>query len=53
MLSEASRQGGGVVANLPVPRAAQPHEVSAMVTFLLSDAASYLTGCNLPVAGGQ
>lgn len=53
MLSEESRAGRGVVSALPVARAAEPREISAMVAFLLSDASSYCTGQDFVVDGGM
>lgn len=38
---------------LPLRRLAAPEEVAAAVQFLLSDAAAYVHGVNLPVAGGD
>ena len=56
----ALRQGGDIAANLrtlaagiPMRRLAQPAEVARCVRFLASADASYVTGANLPVDGGN
>jgi NAD(P)-dependent dehydrogenase (short-subunit alcohol dehydrogenase family) len=39
-------------ADIPLRRAASPAEIASVVMFLLSDAASFVTGALLPVSGG-
>ncbi|HSI40938.1 MAG TPA: SDR family oxidoreductase [Xanthobacteraceae bacterium] len=41
------------VAQVPLGRAASPDEIAKVGLFLLSDAASYVTGANIPVSGGR
>jgi meso-butanediol dehydrogenase/(S,S)-butanediol dehydrogenase/diacetyl reductase len=40
-------------ARIPMGRLGRAEEVAEVVAFLASDAASYITGCILPVDGGQ
>ncbi len=41
------------IASIPMQRLADPSEIGAVVAFLASPAASYVTGVNLPVDGGR
>lgn len=44
---------GPITAGQPIKRLAEPEEIAAPVVFLLSGAASFITGVALPVDGGQ
>ena len=50
MISPERQQQGA--ARVPMRRVGQPEEVADAVLYLASDAASYITGANLPVSGG-
>jgi 3-oxoacyl-[acyl-carrier protein] reductase len=41
-----------IMTNIPLSRFAQPEEVAAVVTWLASDGAAYITGAVVPVDGG-
>lgn len=45
-------QGEGRYPNTPMGRVGEPEEIAGAVVFLLSDAASYVTGAELAVDGG-
>ncbi|WP_253905684.1 SDR family oxidoreductase [Arthrobacter sp. H5] len=38
---------------IPMGRGAEPHEIAAAVSWLLSAEAGYVTGANVPVSGGR
>lgn len=42
----------GIVGSIPVGRLGEPREIAAMVAFLASDEASFVTGANFNVNGG-
>jgi 3-oxoacyl-[acyl-carrier protein] reductase len=61
ILADAAERSGGTVADaerkmlapIPAGRFAEPHEIAAAIGFLVSPAAAYITGVNLPVDGGR
>lgn len=42
-----------IVAQIPVGRLGETHEIAALVAFLCSDEAAFITGANLSINGGQ
>jgi glucose 1-dehydrogenase len=42
-----------IAPNVPLGRPGEPEEVAEAIAWLLSDAASYVTGTTLRVAGGR
>lgn len=50
-LTEAQRDA--MLSQIPLGRLGQPEEIAAVVSFLASDAAAYITGATLPVNGGM
>ena len=49
MPDQVRQMGGGH----PMERVGQPADVAAMIVYLLSDAASWMTGAVIPVDGGM
>lgn len=45
-------RGDAILASIPLRRFGKPEEISAVVTFLCSDGASYITGQTINVDGG-
>lgn len=56
LLSRDSEQTGidyeTIGENYPLKRLGEPNDVAALAVYLLSDAASWMTGCNLDLTGG-
>ncbi len=56
-IHERSTQDAGRLERLrphiPLNRIGEPDEIAEAVLFLMSDAASYITGANIPVSGGR
>jgi NAD(P)-dependent dehydrogenase (short-subunit alcohol dehydrogenase family) len=51
--SDPARVAEQMRSSIPLRRCGTADEVAGVVAFLLSDAASYLTGINVEIAGGS
>ncbi|MHC5252569.1 SDR family NAD(P)-dependent oxidoreductase [Listeria kieliensis] len=52
-MAEVPEQAAAVEASIPIGRIGEPEDQAKAALFLCSDLASYVTGVNLPVEGGQ
>jgi gluconate 5-dehydrogenase len=51
-LQNDARRSAAVMSRVPLRRWGETQEVAGVVLFLASDAASYVTGCTIPIDGG-
>ena len=51
--STDDRRMAQVLASIPLGRLAEPEEIAALVAFLASDEAAYITGANVDIHGGE
>lgn len=47
------KQANGIIANIPIGRPGETEEIAATVAFLASEEASYITGEDIDINGGQ
>ena len=52
MAAATDEEGGGIAAQVPLRRMAEPNEVSELALFLASDASSYISGNEHVIDGG-
>jgi acetoacetyl-CoA reductase len=43
----------GIVSQIPVGRLAEPTEIAALASYLVSDKAGFITGATFSINGGQ
>jgi acetoacetyl-CoA reductase len=42
-----------IIAGIPMGRLARPEEIAALIAFLTSEEAGYITGANIAINGGM